>query len=114
MAAIAVAVTCGPIGVAQAASYKSCGPAIKHKRFGKAVRIRVTKRFPCRYARDSIRNWLRGGASTQYGMEPWNCRIPYRRLGTYRDLVRCQIRTSFGGTKPLRRYRLGFIYDIRS
>ncbi len=112
-AAATLIISAGPAAAAQPASYRSCGPAIKHSRFGQVYRIRVTTGFPCRSARDRLRRWLADGASYQ-GMAPWTCNLPYRKLDTYRDLNRCRLRTSFGGTKPLRTYRLGFIYSIRS
>jgi len=51
-----------PAKAASARTTKGCPPRIHHKRFGGAENIRVTKSFPCKYARQSIRNWLADGA----------------------------------------------------
>ena len=72
----------------------------------KVVRVRLTRGFACRDARRDIRRWLRGGGymTDEHTLVPWTCDFTGR--------VRCRLRTSFGGTRPERVYRLRF--GIRS
>lgn len=114
LAVALVAVLVLPVATASARTTKGCKPPVRHERFGKADHIRVTKSFSCKLARRSIRNWLADGAPggpTNKELKPWTCRFGD---GYPRSRMRCKIRTSFGGTKPLRTYRMRFVYDRRS
>jgi hypothetical protein len=112
----AVAVLALPVAAASARTTKGCPPPISHDRFGTADHIRVTKSFPCRRARRAIRRWLREGAPggpTNKELRPWTCDFRNKLTG-FRMPIRCKLRTTFGGTRPRRTYRLRFIYDLRS
>lgn len=101
---------------ASARTTKGCPPPIHVKRWGSADHIRVTKSFPCKLARQSIKFWLQDGAPggpTNRELKPWRCNFHLQGQG-FRGPIRCKIRTSFGGTKPLRTYRMRFVYDLRS
>ena len=114
--ASAGAVLAAPAATAAARTTKGCPHPIHVKRWGSADHIRVTKSFPCKLARQAIRFWLQDGAPggpTNRELRPWTCDF-HSKLTGYRAPIRCKIRTSFGGTKPLRRYRMRFIYDLRS
>ena len=64
--------------------------------------IRLTTGFSCRDARGNIASWIGFGAmmDSPRALPPWTC-----AFGT---VVRCRLRTSFGGTRPERTYRLRF------
>lgn len=83
-----------------AAKTKSCRSV--SGRAGGVNQIRVTRSFSCREVRTTIGVWL--NLFQQSGPRPWTC--------TYRGATisrwRCHVRTSFGGTRPLRTYRLTF------
>jgi len=116
LAVAVVTVLAGPVATASARTTKGCPPSIHHKRWGSADHIRVTKSFPCKLARQAVRFWLADGAPggpTNKELRPWTCDFNSKLTG-YRAPIRCKIRTSFGGTKPLRTYRMRFIYDLRS
>lgn len=71
-------------------------------RAGGVNQIRVTKGFSCREAKRSIGGWL--NLFQQSGPPPWRCRSRGATISRWR----CRLRTSFGGTRPLRTYRLTF------
>ena len=64
--------------------------------------VRLTRGFACRDARRDVRRWIRGGGymTDKHTLLPWTCEFGAR--------VRCRLRTSFGGTRPERVYRLRF------
>jgi hypothetical protein len=64
--------------------------------------MRVSQRFSCKRARQNVRTWIGFGGMMDHprALAPWRCSFGAR--------VRCRLRTSFGGTKPLRTYRLRF------
>jgi hypothetical protein len=68
----------------------------------KVHHIRLTKGFGCRRARQSIKTWIGFGGMMDHprALAPWTCEFGPR--------TRCRLRTSFGGTKPMRTYRLRF------
>jgi hypothetical protein len=112
-----VAMLALPLATAGARSTKGCRPPIVHDIYGTADHIRVTKSFPCRRARKAIRRWLRDGAPggpTNRELRPWTCDFENKMIGMWRMPIRCKLRTSFGGTRPMRTYRLRFVYDLRS
>jgi hypothetical protein len=65
-------------------------------------KVRLTEGFACRDARRDVRRWIRGGGhmTDRHTLIPWTCEFGNR--------VRCRLRTSFGGTRPERVYRLRF------
>jgi len=90
-----------------AAAAKSCDP-VKAKIGGtsvvwKAHRIRLSEGFRCKDARQDIRSWigLGGYMTDSKSMPPWTCQFDAR--------ITCRLRTSFGGTRPERTYRLSFV-----
>jgi hypothetical protein len=104
-----------PAATAFARTTKGCPPRIHHERFGGADHIRVTKSFKCKDVRSDVRRWLADGAPggpTNRELRPWTCKFGMKP-GSARQRVRCKLRTSFGGTRPLRTYRMRFVYDIR-
>ena len=68
----------------------------------KVSKVRLTEGFACKDARRDVRNWIRGGGymTDKHTLVPWTCEFGNR--------VRCRLRTSFGGTRPERVYRLRF------
>lgn len=68
----------------------------------KVYNIRLTKGFGCKRARRNIRTWIGFGGMMDHprALAPWRCNFTGR--------VRCRLRTSFGGTRPMRTYRLRF------
>ena len=101
---------------ASARTTRGCPPPIHVKRWGSADHIRVTKSFPCEFVRGDIKRWLKDGARggpSNRELKPWTCNFHLKYHG-YRAQIRCKLRTSFGGTKPMRTYRLRFVYDLRS
>ena len=68
----------------------------------KVSKVRLTEGFACRDARRDVRRWIRGGGymTDRHTLIPWTCEFGNR--------VRCRLRTSFGGTRPERVYRLRF------
>jgi hypothetical protein len=68
----------------------------------KADRIRLSTGFRCKAARSNIRSWIRFGGrmDNPRALAPWRCRFGARNA--------CRLRTSFGGRKPMRTYRLRF------
>jgi hypothetical protein len=70
-------------------------------RAGGVDHIRVTNGFKCRDVMQTLRPWA--SAPDRYGPPPWRCRS--RQAGLR---WRCKLRTSFGGTRPERLYRLRF------
>ena len=68
----------------------------------KIDQIRVTAGFSCKRARSDIRTWVGFGGmmDTPQALAPWRCRFGTR--------PRCTLRTNFGGTKPMRTYKLRF------
>ncbi|HST40105.1 MAG TPA: hypothetical protein VLK58_11375 [Conexibacter sp.] len=93
-------VASGAASAAAAAPMKSCKSV--SGRAGGVDQIRVTKSFSCREARRSIGGWL--NLFQQSGPPPWTC----TSRGASVMRWRCRVRTSFGGTRPLRLYRLNF------
>ncbi|MDO8210269.1 hypothetical protein [Conexibacter sp. CPCC 206217] len=71
-------------------------------RAGGVDQIRLTKTFACPDARQNIGSWLTFVDSR--GPRPWTC----THRGASVSYWRCHLRTSFGGTRPLRLYRLNF------
>lgn len=86
---------------AKAPALKSCRGGLSG-RAGGVNRIRVTRGFSCREAKRSIGGWL--NLFQQSGPPPWRCSF----RGDSISYWRCHVRTSFGGTRPLRTYRLTF------
>jgi hypothetical protein len=68
-----------------------------------AHHIRLSRRFRCRDARRDIRTWIGFGGmmDNPRALAPWRC-----NFGGTRN--RCRLRTSFGGTRPMRTYYLRF------
>jgi hypothetical protein len=89
---------------AQAAT-KHCASVTGHpggRATWKIDQIRLTSGFSCKAVRSNIRTWVGFGGimSNPRALAPWRCRFGTR--------TRCTLRTSFGGTKPLRTYKLRF------
>jgi hypothetical protein len=84
---------------------KSCD-AVKGHPGGSATwrvhHIRLTQGFSCRSARKNIRTWIGFGGmmDNSRALAPWHC--------SFGPATRCRLRTSFGGTKPMRTYYLRF------
>jgi hypothetical protein len=103
---IALAVACiGLASPAQAAT-KRCA-SLKGHPGGSATwkidQIRVTTGFiTCKRVRSNIRTWIGFGGmmDNPRALAPWRCRFGAR--------PRCTLRTTRGGTHPLRTYRLRF------
>ncbi len=98
---------------APAASRKACKP-VTDATYGKSDRIRVTRGFKCSDARQSIEGWYLNGASARRGF-PGPVDIPgwsscSGRISGGHPRISCRLRTSFGGTKPERTYRMTFRY----
>lgn len=95
---------------ADAAQTKSC-PAFQ-KRLGgqdltwRVQSIRLTRGFRCQDAKRDISSWIGFGArsSTPKSLTPWTC--------TFDARIRCRLRTSFGGSRPMRTYRLSFRISV--
>ena len=68
----------------------------------RAHHIRLSQGFACKRARRNVKTWIGFGGmmDTPRALAPWRCSFGAR--------TRCRLRTSFGGTKPLRTYRLRF------
>jgi hypothetical protein len=68
-----------------------------------AHHIRLSHGFKCKDARSNIRTWIGYGGmmDNPRALAPWRCNFGG-------DRNRCRLRTSFGGTRPLRTYRLRF------
>ncbi|MET0685833.1 MAG: hypothetical protein ABW060_10995 [Solirubrobacteraceae bacterium] len=68
----------------------------------KVSKVRLSEGFACEDARRDVRRWIRGGGymTDKHTLIPWTCEFGNR--------VRCRLRTSFGGTRPERVYRLRF------
>jgi hypothetical protein len=98
---------------APAASAKTCR-GVKDRQEGAIFRVRVSSAFPCSGVRTNLRSWLGFGAPMRVGRPllpgGWTCGPPHTN-GTRGIRYFCRLRTSFGGTKPLRTYRLNFRYD---
>jgi hypothetical protein len=64
--------------------------------------IRLSPRFACKHARQNIRTWIGFGGmmDNPRALAPWRCNFGAR--------TRCRLRTSFGGTRPMRTYYLRF------
>jgi len=64
--------------------------------------IRLTQGFACKRARKNIKTWIGFGGmmDNPRALAPWRCEFGARTA--------CRMRTTFGGTKPLRTYRLRF------
>lgn len=111
--AAATALVLGLAPAAPAAPRKVCKP-VSDRTYGKSDRIRVSRGFKCRDARRSIKGWYAQGASTREGL-PGPVDIPGwsactgRISGGY-PRISCRVRTSFGGTRPERTYRMTFRY----
>jgi hypothetical protein len=71
-------------------------------RAGGVDQIRVTDGFTCADVMQTLGFWA--NRPDRYGPPPWKCT---RRGGSVAHW-KCHIRTSFGGTRPLRTYRLSF------
>lgn len=95
---------------ADAAQTKSC-PTFQ-KRLGgqdltwRVQSIRLTRGFSCRDAKLNVSSWISLGAksSTPKSLTPWTC--------TFDARIRCRLRTSFGGSRPMRTYRLSFRISV--
>jgi hypothetical protein len=88
------------------AAMKSCH-RVKQRVGGSPVtwtahHIRLSRRFRCRDARSNIRTWIGFGGmmDNPRALAPWRCNFGARN--------RCRLRTSFGGTRPMRTYYLRF------
>jgi hypothetical protein len=68
----------------------------------KIDQIRVSTGFSCKHARSNIRTWVGFGGmmDNPRALAPWRCRFGTR--------PRCTLRTTLGGTKPVRTYKLQF------
>ena len=68
----------------------------------KIDQIRVTAGFSCKRARSNIRTWVGFGGMMDNpdALAPWRCRFGTR--------PRCTLRTTLGGTQPIRTYTLRF------
>jgi hypothetical protein len=96
-AGLALAVSPAP---ASAAATKSCRSV--SGKAGGVDRVRVSRGFSCANARSDIGNWL--SFVDERGPRPWTC----RSSGASVQRWSCRLRTSFGGTKPERTFRLTF------
>jgi hypothetical protein len=103
--AVALAVTTMAAPASADAAMKGCS-AVKGRPGGDAVwrahHIRVSNGIKCKRARQNIRTWIGFGGMMDHprALAPWRCKFGVR--------PRCKLRTSFGGTKPMRTYRLRF------
>jgi hypothetical protein len=108
LGAVAFAVPASSAGAATApadaaaagARTKSCRSV--SGRAGGVDRIRLSESFACRDARADIGGWL--NLFQPSGPRPWTC----THRGASVTRWSCHLRTSFGGTRPLRRYTLTF------
>jgi hypothetical protein len=102
---IALACMCAALATPAQAATKRCSPVTGHpggRATWKIDQIRLTTGFSCKHARSDIRTWVGFGGrmDNPRALAPWRCRFGPR--------TRCTLRTTFGGTKPLRTYRLRF------
>ena len=101
LVAVAATVTPAPAHAAM----KSCARVTGHPG-GNATwridRIRLTEGFGCSRARKDIKTWVGFGGmmDNPRALTPWRCNLGPR--------TRCTLKTTFGGTKPMRTYRLQF------
>jgi hypothetical protein len=87
------------------AAMKGCASVTGHpggNATWKVHKIRLTRSFSCKQARKNIKTWIGFGGMMDHprALAPWRCTFGVR--------TRCKLRTSFGGTKPMRTYRLKF------
>jgi hypothetical protein len=105
-AAIAALLFSGPAAATPAsAAMKSCHSVTGHpggSATWRAHHVRLSTGFSCRRARRNVKTWIGFGGmmDNPRALAPWRCEFGTR--------VRCRLRTSFGGTKPTRTYRLRF------
>jgi hypothetical protein len=109
---LAVAVVLALLAVLGTSASASAAPALKRcakvtgHPGGSATwqvhHIRLTQGFSCKRARRNIKTWIGFGGmmDNPRALAPWRCEFGPRTA--------CRLRTSFGGTKPLRTYRLRF------
>jgi hypothetical protein len=101
-----------PAAAPAQAPLKACA-GLRDAEEGKIFRVRLSRGFSCSDARLNLRSWLGFGAPMTVGRPDvpggWRCGPP-SAFGTY-IRYRCRLRTSFGGTRPERTFRLVFRYD---
>jgi hypothetical protein len=98
---------------APAAAMKACAE-VRDPAHGSAYRIRLSPGFSCRDARTNLGSWLGQDAPDSDNGRPlvpggWRCGPPHA-FGEY-VRYRCTLRTSFGGTRPLRTFVVVFRWD---
>ena len=109
LSALALAAVAAPASASAATPMKSCKP-VTGRPGGTAIwrahHIRLTQGFSCKKARRNIRTWIGFGGymDNSRALAPWTC--------SFDTPIRCRLRTSFGGTKPMRTYRMRF--DIKN
>ena len=103
---IALAFACLAVAAPAQAATKRCSSVTGHpggSATWKIDQIRVTAGFSCKRARSNIRTWVGFGGmmDNPQALAPWRCQFSGTRPS-------CKLRTTLGGTKPLRTYRLRF------
>ena len=101
IAALALAASAAPASAAM----KRCDSVKGHpggSATWKVHDIRLSRRFACKDARQNIRTWIGFGGmmDSPRALAPWRC--------TFGARTRCRLRTSFGGSRPMRTYYLRF------
>jgi hypothetical protein len=102
---IALACACLALASPVQAATKRCSSVTGHpggSATWKIDQIRVTSGFSCKRARSNIRTWVGFGGmmDNPEALAPWRCRFGTRPS--------CTLRTTLGGTKPMRTYKLRF------
>jgi hypothetical protein len=107
LAALAVAPAAAP-----AATLKPCR-GLSDREEGRIFKVRLTRGFSCAAARQNLASWFGAGSPMTVGRPDlpggWRCGPP-SAFGSY-IRYRCTLRTSFGGTRPERTFRLVYRYD---
>jgi hypothetical protein len=102
---IAAACACSALAAPAQAATKGCGSVTGHpggSATWKIDQIRLSTGFSCKRVRSNIRTWVGFGGmmDNPRALAPWRCHFGTR--------PRCSLRTTLGGTKPLRTYKLRF------